>query len=80
MKFAAQPIAKRLTEKVDFGVGQVIEITNPGYWLGKSHGFLEVRHKGENLGRVALDDIATVIISVPGCAISSNLIDHLTRL
>lgn len=59
--------------------GQVVEITQPGYALNKSRGFLEVRHERESIGQVPLDDIAAVIISVPGCLISSVLIDHLCR-
>ncbi len=60
-------------------VGQIVEITDPGHWLNKSRGFLEVRHDGEKLGQVPLDDIAAVIISVPGCTISTNLLDHLAQ-
>lgn len=58
-------------------VGQIVEITDPGHWLAKSRGFLEVRHDGEKLGQVPLDDIAAVIISVPGCAVSTNLLEQL---
>ncbi len=60
-------------------VGQIVEITDSGHWLHKSRGFLEVRHDGEKLGQVALDDIAAVIVSVPGCAVSTNLLDHLAQ-
>ena len=60
-------------------VGQVVEITDPGHWLKKSRGFLQVHRSGENVGQVALDDILTVLISVPGCAISSVLLDHLAQ-
>lgn len=58
-------------------VGQIVEITDPGHWLGKHRGFLEVRRDGKKLGQVSLDDIAAVIISVPGCAVSTNLLDQL---
>lgn len=60
-------------------VGQIVEITDPGHWLGKFRGFLEVRKSGKEIGRVPLDDISTVIISVPGCSLSSALLDHLAR-
>ena len=60
-------------------VGQIIEITDPGHWLSKHRGFLEVRHDGEKLGQVPLDDIGAIIISVPGCSISTNLLDHLAQ-
>ncbi|MEG9862888.1 MAG: type II CRISPR-associated endonuclease Cas1 [Parvularculales bacterium] len=60
-------------------VGQIVEITDPGHWLNKHRGFLEVRHDGEKLGQVPLDDIAAIIISVPGCSVSTNLLDHLAQ-
>ncbi|MGI9251616.1 MAG: type II CRISPR-associated endonuclease Cas1 [Pseudohongiellaceae bacterium] len=59
--------------------GQVIEITNPGYWIHKTRGFLEVLHRDQQLGRVPLDDIAAVIVSVPGCSISTVLLDELSQ-
>ena len=59
--------------------GQIVEITQPGYWLHKVRGFLEVRNDGEKIGQVPLDDIAAVIISVPGCSVSSVLIDQLSQ-
>ena len=60
-------------------MGQIVEITDPGHWLNKSRGFMEVHHGGEKLGQVPLDDIVAVIVSVPGCSISTNLVDHLSR-
>ena len=60
--------------------GQVVEITKPGHWLRKSRGFLQVSSQdGEKLGQVPLDDIGAVIISVPGCSISTVLMDYLCR-
>ena len=59
--------------------GQIVEITQPGYWLSKARGFLEVSEKGGKIGQVPLDDIAAVIISTPGCSVSTVLIDHLCR-
>ncbi len=59
--------------------GQVVEITDPGYWLKKSRGFLQVHQRGEQMGQVPLDDIGVVLISVPGCAISSELLDQLAQ-
>lgn len=60
--------------------GQVIEVTQPGHWLKKSRGFLQVSSKdGENLGQIPLDDIGVVIISIPGCSISTVLMDYLCR-
>lgn len=60
-------------------VGQIVEITDPGHWLKKSRGFLQVHRGGEKVGQVPLDDILTVLISVPGSAISSVLLDHLAQ-
>ncbi len=60
-------------------VGQIVEITHPGYWLKKSRGFLQVRHNGELKGQVSLDDIQAVLVSVPGCTVSSVLLDHLAQ-
>ena len=59
--------------------GQIVEITQPGHWLSKSRGFLEVSEKGEKVGQVPLDDITAVIISTPGCSVSTVLIDQLCR-
>ena len=59
--------------------GQIVEITQPGHWLRKMRGFLEVRHRAEPLGRVPLDDITAVIISVPGCSVSTVLVDELSK-
>ncbi len=60
-------------------VGQIVEVTKSGQSLKKSYGFLDV-HAGESrVGRVPLDDIITVVISVPGCSISTVLIDELCK-
>ena len=60
-------------------VGQIVEITKPGQSLKKSYGFLEVHAGQSRAGRVPLDDIITVVISVPGCSISTVLIDELCK-
>lgn len=59
--------------------GQVVEVTQPGYVLKKSRGFLEVKRDQESVGQVPLDDISTVIISNPGCLVSTVLIDQLCQ-
>lgn len=58
---------------------QIVEITQPHYRLSKSRGFLHINDGGKRIGQVPLDDILTVIISVPGCSISTVLIDHLSQ-
>ena len=60
-------------------VGQVVEITDPGHWLKKSRGFLQVHKRGEQIGQVPLDDIAAILISVPGSAVSTGLLDQLAQ-
>ena len=60
-------------------VGQIVEITGPGHCLKKSRGFLQVHNGGEKIGQVPLDDILTVLVSVPGCSVSSVLLDQLAQ-
>ena len=60
-------------------VGQIVEITKPGYILKKSFGFLEIFSHGERIGKIPLDDILTIIVSIPGCSISTVLIDELCK-
>ncbi len=60
-------------------VGQVVEITGPGHWLKKSRGFLQVHKRGEQIGQVPLDDIIAVLISVPGSAVTTDLLDQLAQ-
>ena len=60
-------------------VGQIVEITDPGHWLKKSRGFLQVHNGGRQIGQVPLDDILVVLVSVPGCAVSSVLLDQLAQ-
>jgi len=59
---------------------QVLEITNPGYTLKLQNGFVNVFEGKELLGKVVLDDLLCVLISVPGCLISTNLMDKLANL
>jgi len=58
---------------------QIVEITQPGHYLSKHRGFLTVHSKGEQIGQVPLDDILAVLISVPGCSVSTMLIDQLCQ-
>ena len=60
-------------------VGQIVEVTDPGHWLKKSRGFLQVHNSGQLLGQVPLDDIQAVLVSVPGCGVSSVLLDNLAN-
>lgn len=58
---------------------QIVEITNSGLSLHKSRGFLQVKSERETAGQVAIDDIVAVIVSTPGCMLSTVLIDELCR-
>ena len=58
---------------------QIVEITTPGLHLAKERGFLQIREKGDLIGRVSLDDILAVIVSVQGCSISTILMDQLSQ-
>lgn len=58
---------------------QIVEITTPGLHLAKERGFLQIRDKGDLIGRVSLDDILAVIVSVQGCSISTVLMDQLSQ-
>ncbi len=60
-------------------VGQIVEITKSGQSLKKTYGFLDVYAGQDRAGRVPLDDIITVVISVPGCSISTVLINELCK-
>ena len=60
--------------------GQIVEITQIGHKLGKTRGFLEIYNRDKKLGQVSLDDILAVIISVPGCSISTALVDQLCQM
>lgn len=56
---------------------QVVEITKPGLHLKVHRGFIEVVDGSSTLGKVVLEDVEAVIVSVPGCSLSTVLIDHL---
>jgi len=55
-------------------IGQVLEVAESGRYLHKDRGFLIVSYKGDELGRVPLDDLAAVVISAPGSSYSNALV------
>jgi len=55
-------------------IGRVVEIAEDGRHLAKSRGFLTVSAGGEELGRVALDDVAAVVATAHGITYSNNLL------
>lgn len=54
--------------------GRVVEIAEDGRHLAKSRGFLTVNSKGEELGRVPLDDISALIATAHGITYSNALL------
>jgi len=54
-------------------LGRLIEVADDGRHLGKDRGFLTVSAKGEEVGRVPLDDLGGVIATGHGTTLSLNL-------
>jgi len=61
-------------------LGRIVEVAEEGRHLGKARGFLTVSCKGEEIGRVPLDDLAAVIATSPAtttsCALLAELADR----
>ena len=55
-------------------IGRIVEIGNDDRHLACERGFLVVRAKGEEIGRVPLDDIAALIGNAHGLSYSNNLL------
>jgi len=60
-------------------IGRVVEVTTEGAHLAKERGFLVVKCRGEELGRVALDDLDAVVGNAYGLTVSSNVIATLAE-
>jgi CRISPR-associated protein Cas1 len=60
-------------------VGRVVEIASDGRHLSLVHGFLLVSEEGEEVGRVALDEIGAVVANAHGLTYSNNLLVTLAR-
>ncbi len=56
-----------------------VDIATDGVHLSVLRGFMLVRRDGEELGRVALDDIAAVIVHAHGVTFSANLCTRLAQ-
>jgi len=54
--------------------GRIIEISSDGRYLSKKRGFMIVSSSGEELARVALDEIDAVIANAHGLTYSNNLL------
>lgn len=56
---------------------RIVEIAENGRFLSCRDGFLLVNVKGEELGRVPLDDVLGVIATAPGVSFSRSVVDSL---
>lgn len=55
-------------------IGRIVEIASDDRYLSLHRGFLVVSHKGEEVGRIPIDDIAALIGNAHGLAYSNNLL------
>lgn len=55
-------------------VGRVVEIATDGRHLAVERGFLTIAEKSQEVGRVALDDLAAVVANAHGLTYSNNLL------
>jgi CRISPR-associated protein Cas1 len=60
-------------------LGRLVEIAEEGRHLGKDRGFLTVSTRGEELGRVPLDDLSGVIVTGHGTTLSLSLAEALAE-
>ncbi len=60
-------------------IGRVVEIACDGRYLSLDRGFLVVSHKGEELGRTPIDDVAALIGNANGLIYSNNLLVELAE-
>lgn len=58
---------------------RIIEITTDGRHLAVDRGFMTVSEKGEEITRIALDDIASLISNAHGLTYSNNLLVELAK-
>jgi CRISPR-associated protein Cas1 len=55
-------------------IGRIVEIANDGRHLACERGFLVVRARNEEIGRIPLDDITALIANAHGLSYSNNLL------
>ena len=58
---------------------RVIEIATDGLHLSVFRGFLKISDSGEEVGRVALDDICSIIVAAHGITYTNDLIVRLAQ-
>ncbi|WP_207462476.1 type II CRISPR-associated endonuclease Cas1 [Azospirillum sp. SYSU D00513] len=55
-------------------IGRIVEIAEDGRHLSLSRGFMVVESKGQELGRIPLDDIGAVVANAHGLTYTNNLL------
>lgn len=55
-------------------IGRIVEIANDGRYLSLERGFLVVSHKGQEVGRTPIDDVAALIGNAHGLSYSNNVL------
>lgn len=55
-------------------IGQVVEIASDGRHVSLHRGFLVVSEKGEEMGRVAIDQVAALVSNAHGLTFSNNIL------
>jgi CRISPR-associated protein Cas1 len=55
-------------------IGRIVEIAGDGRYLSLERGFLVVNRKGEEVGRVPIDDVSALIGNAHGLSYSNNLL------
>lgn len=55
-------------------IGRIVEIAGDGRYLSLERGFLVVSHRGEEIGRTPIDDVAALIGNAHGLSYSNNLL------
>ncbi len=60
-------------------IGRIVEIAGDSRYLHVDRGFLVVQHRGTELGRTPLDDIAALIANAHGLVYSHNVLLALAR-
>jgi CRISPR-associated protein Cas1 len=60
-------------------IGRIIEIAGDGRYLSADRGFLVVSHKGQEVGRTPIDDVAALIGNAHGLVYSNNLLVALAK-
>lgn len=60
-------------------LAKIVEVAHSGRYLSHYRGFLKISEKGEEVGRVALDDIGVLIANAHGLSYSNDLLVTLAK-